>query len=59
MLRPWLGNMLNIRSRVFDCAQYCSVLLDIQWNMLIKFSKQLANSFAKTSNGYKGEHKTL
>ena len=25
--------------------------------MLIKFSKQIANSFAKTINGYKGEFK--
>ena len=27
--------------------------------MLIKFSKQIANSFAKIINGYKGEFKTL
>ena len=27
------------RSRGFDSAQYC-VLLDIWWNMLIKFSKE-------------------
>ena len=27
--------------------------------MLIKFSKQIANSFAKIINGYKGESKTL
>ena len=34
--------MMNIRSHGFDCAQY-----DIWWNMLIKFSKQIANTFAK------------
>ena len=27
--------------------------------MLIKFNKQVANSFAKIINGYKGEFKTL
>ena len=27
--------------------------------MLIKFSKQVANSFVKIINGYKGEFKTL
>ena len=47
----------NIRSRGFDLAQYC--LLDVWWNMLIKCSKQIANSFAKIVNGYKGEFKTL
>ena len=49
--------MLNIRSGGFDHAQYSTVLLDIWWDMLIKFSKQIANSFAKIRNGYKGEQK--
>ena len=35
------------------------VLLDIWWNMSIKFSKQIANTFAKIINGYKGEFKIL
>ena len=47
--------MLNIRSGGFDHAQYSTVLLDICWDMLIKFGKQIANSFAKINNGYKGE----
>ena len=34
--------MLKIRSRGFDHAQY--------WNV-IKFSKQIVNSFGKTTNG--------
>ena len=51
------GNMLNIRSRGFDRAQY--ILLDMWWNMLIKFSKQTANTIAKITNGYKRELKTL
>ena len=49
--------MLNIRSRGFDRAQY--ILLDMWWNMLIKFSKQTANTIAKITNGYKRELKTL
>ena len=52
--RYWV-NMLNIRWGGFDHAQYSAVLLDIWWDMLIKFSKQIANSFAKINNGYKGE----
>ena len=44
------ANMLKVRSRGFDRAH---VLLDIWWNMLIKFSKQIANSFAKIINGCK------
>ena len=28
------------------------VLPDIQWNVFIKFSKQIATTFAKTINGY-------
>ena len=37
-----------------------SVLLD-EWlrNMLIRFSKQVANTFSKITNGCKGEFKTL
>ena len=38
----YLANMLKIRSREFDRVQCC---------MLIKFSKKIANSFAKISNG--------
>ena len=34
--------MLKIRPRVFDRAKYCNV---------IKFSKEIANSFAKITNG--------
>ena len=49
--------MLNIRSSGFDRARYC--IADIWWNMLIKFSKQIANTLAKTINGYKDEFKTL
>ena len=42
--------MLNIRARRFDLAQYCTALLDIWWNMLIKFSKQSCkNQPCKTS----------
>ena len=37
--------MLNIRSHGFNRAQY--LFLDMWWNMLIKFSKQIGNSFAK------------
>ena len=38
----YLTNILKIRSRGFDRAQYCNV---------IKFSKQIANSFGKITNG--------
>ena len=34
-------------------------MLDILWNILIKFSKQIANTFAKIINGCKGEFKIL
>ena len=34
-------------------------MLDIWWNILIKFSKQIANTFAKIINGCKGEFKIL
>ena len=44
------ANMLKIRSR--DLTVRKTV-------MLIKFSKQIGNSFAKIINGYKGEVKTL
>ena len=50
--------MFNIRSRGFDRA-HNTVLLAIWWNMFIKFSKQIGNTFAKTINAYKGEFKTL
>ena len=32
---------------------------DKWWNVLIKISNQIANTFAKTINGYKGEVKIL
>ena len=51
--------MLHVTSHGFDRAQYCTVLLDIWWNMLIKFSKKIANSFAKINNGYKSKYRTL
>ena len=38
----YLTNMLKIRPRVFDRAKYYNV---------IKFSKEIANSFAKITNG--------
>ena len=44
------ANMLKIRSR--DLTVRKTV-------MLIKFSKEIGNSFAKIINGYKGEVKTL
>ena len=40
--------MLNI-SHV-DLIVYNSVLLDLWWNMLIKFSKHIANTFAKNNS---------
>ena len=49
--------MLNIKSCGLDRAN--TVLLDIWWNMLIKFSKQIANPYAKIISGYKGTFKTL
>ena len=50
-----LANMLNIRSRGFDRT---TVLLDICWKeYLIKFSKQIANIFAKIITS-KGKFKT-
>ena len=36
-----------------------TVMLDIWWHILIKFSKRLANTFEKIINFYKGEFKTL
>ena len=44
------ANMLKIRSR--DLTVHNTA-------MLIKCSKQIANSFAKIINNYKGEFKTL
>ena len=41
--------MLNVRSLGFYCA-HSTALLDICWNILIKFSKQLGSSFAKIIN---------
>ena len=42
-----------------DLTMQNTVLLDIWWNMLIKFIKQISNTFVKIINGYKGEFKTL
>ena len=36
-----------------------TVMLDIWWHILIKFSKRLANTFEKIVNFYKGKFKTL
>ena len=44
----YTANMFRIRS----CGFHNAVLL-------IKFSKEVANSFAKIITGYKGEFKTL
>ena len=35
-----------------DLAAHNTVLLDIWWNMLLKFIKQISNSFPKITNGY-------
>ena len=43
----YLTNMLEIRSRGKDRAQY------FVNQMLIKFSKRIANTFAKIINGWK------
>ena len=42
-----------------DLTLHNTALFDIQWNMLMKFSKQITNTFEKIINGYKGEFKTL
>ena len=42
-----------------DLSVHNTVLLHMWWNTLIKFSKQIANTFAKIISGYKGEFKTL
>ena len=57
----WLGityynfcysaNMLN-KGHVDLTVNDTIVLPDIQWNVFIKFSKQIATTFAKTINGY-------
>ena len=44
------ANMLKIRSRGLTVRKTV---------MLIKFSKKIANSFAKIIDGYKSEFKTL
>ena len=44
------ANMLNIGH--MDLTVHNAVLLDVWWNMLIKFSKQIGKSFSKTINGY-------
>ena len=40
------ANMLNIGH--VDLTVHNAVLLDVWWNMLIKFSKQIGKSFSKT-----------
>ena len=40
------ANVMNTRSRGF-LSVHNTVLLDIWWNILIKFNKQIANTFAK------------
>ena len=42
------ANMLNLRSR--DLTVHNTVLLDIWWNTLFKFSKHIGNSLAKIIN---------
>ena len=42
-----------------ELTVYNTVLLDLWWNMLAKFSKQIANTFVKIINGYKCKFKTL
>ena len=42
-----------------DLTMHNTVLLDLWWKMLIKFSKQRANTSGKTINGYKSKFKTL
>ena len=51
------ANMLNIGH--VDLTVDNAVLLDVWWNMLIKFSKQIGKSFSKTINGYLGEFEAL
>ena len=50
--------MLSIKVNV-DFTVHNTVLLDIWWNMLIEFSKQITNTFAEIIHGYKGEFKLL
>ena len=42
-----------------DSTMHNTVLLDARWNMLIKLSKHIANTFAKITIGYEGEFSTL
>ena len=50
--------MLSIKVNV-DFTVHNTVLLDIWWNMLIEFSKQITNTFAEIIHGYKSEFKLL
>ena len=42
-----------------NLTMHNTVLLDACWKMLIKFSKQIANTFEQIINDYKDEFKTL
>ena len=42
-----------------DLTVHNTVLLDIWWNMFIKFDRQIVNTFMKIINSYKGLFKTL
>ena len=42
-----------------DLTVHNTVLLDIWWNMFIKFDKQIVNTFMKIINSYKGLFKSL
>ena len=42
-----------------DLTVHNTVLLDIWWNMLIKFSKQTAKAFVKVIIGYKANQKSV
>ena len=47
------ANMLNIRSCGFNHVQHC--ILNIRRELLIKFSKQIASTFAEIINGCNGD----
>ena len=52
-------NYYNFRYSANMLTLHNTVSLDIWLNMLLKFSKQIANSFAKMNNGYNDEFKIL
>ena len=51
------ANKLNIYH--VDLTVLNTELLNVWWNMLVKFSKQIAKIFAKIINGYNSKFKTL